>query len=94
MKPRQQTARNGAAGELAIVRSVLGAPGGPAKVEETYGLLDAGGAARFLGLAEQTVRDMTYRHELPCVKVGLRAVRYQMLDLIKWIEARKRPAKH
>ena len=37
--------------------------------------MDAGEAARFLGLAESTVRDMTYRHELPYVKVGTRAVR-------------------
>lgn len=92
MKRRTQTAGDGRGGELAIVRSVLMRDDGAAKVEEVYGLLDAARAARFLGLAEPTVRDMTYRRELPCVKVGARGVRYQMLDLIKWIEARKRPA--
>jgi hypothetical protein len=91
MKPRRLTERDGHAGELGIVRSVLRTSDGLARVEETFGLLDAARAARFLGLAEPTVRDMTYRRELPCVKVGPRAVRYQVLDLIKWIEARKRP---
>lgn len=92
MKRRPQAKRDGHGDELAIVSSVLTRDNGAAKVEEVYGLLDAAKAARFLGLAEPTVRDMTYRRELPCVKVGARGVRYQMLDLIKWIEAHKRPA--
>jgi hypothetical protein len=92
MKPGWKSDRNGRGNELAFVRSVLSRDDGAAKVGEVYGLLDAAGAARFLGLAEPTVRDMTYRRELPCVKVGPRGVRYQILDLIKWIEAHKRPA--
>jgi predicted DNA-binding transcriptional regulator AlpA len=92
VKRRPQAKRDERGDELAIVSSVLKRADGSAKVEEVYGLLDAAKAARFLGLAEPTVRDMTYRRELPCVKIGPRGVRYQMLDLIKWIEAHKRPA--
>jgi predicted DNA-binding transcriptional regulator AlpA len=92
MNRRRQNGRDDRAGELAIVRSVLREPDGQAAIEDVRGLLDAAGVARFLALAESTVRDMTYRRELPCVKVGLRAVRYQISDLIEWIERRKRPA--
>jgi hypothetical protein len=92
VKRRTQPTGDGRGDELALVHSVLMEDDGAAKVQEVYGLLDAAGAAHFLGLAEATVRDMTYRRELPCVKVGARGVRYQMLDLIKWIDARKRPA--
>jgi len=45
-----------------------------------------------LGLAEPRVRDMTYRHELPHVKVGVRGVRYRLVDLIKWSDTRSRAA--
>jgi len=80
------------AGTIHALRSVLHATGGGAKVEELYRVMRAEEAARFLGLAEPTVRDMTYRHELPCVKVGARAVGYQLIDLIEWLNARRRPA--
>jgi excisionase family DNA binding protein len=72
----------------AALRSVLVALGGRAKVEELYRLFNAAEAASFLGLAEPTVRDMTYRNELPYVKVGTRAVRYRVIDLIAWTEHR------
>ena len=49
-------------------------------------------AARFLGLAVPTVQDMTYRHALPCVRLGARAVGYRVVDLIGWQERRTRPA--
>jgi hypothetical protein len=38
--------------------------------------------------AEPTVRDMTYRHELPCVKIGKRGVRYRVIDPIVWTDRR------
>jgi excisionase family DNA binding protein len=75
-----------------VLRSVLRATGGNAKVEELYRLLSAEEAARFLGLAEPTIRDMTYRHELPHVKVGVRGVRYRLIDLIDWQERRLQPS--
>jgi excisionase family DNA binding protein len=74
------------------LRSVLHATGGHAKVEELYRLLNAEEAARFLGLAESTVRDMTYRRELPHTKIGLRGVRYRLIDLIAWSDRRSNPA--
>ncbi len=77
---------------IRALRSVLHATGGGAKVEELYWVMRAEEAARFLGLAEPTVRDMTYRHELPHVKLGARAVGYQLIDLIEWLKARRQPA--
>jgi excisionase family DNA binding protein len=72
----------------AALTAVLRATGGEAKVLELYKLLTAEQAAEFLGLAEPTVRDMTYRHELPCVKIGKRGVRYRVIDLIGWTDRR------
>ena len=52
--------RSEASGETArVLRSVLRATGGNAKVEELYRLLTAEEAAHFLALAEATVRDKT-----------------------------------
>jgi excisionase family DNA binding protein len=82
---------NGAA-TARTLRSVLAATGDNAKIEELYRLLNAEEAARFLGLAEPTVRDMTYRHELPYTRVGVRGVRYRLIDLILWSERRSHPA--
>jgi excisionase family DNA binding protein len=76
---------------IRALRSVLHATGGGAKVEELYRVMRAVEAARFLGLAEPTVRDMTYRHELPHVKLGARAVGYRVIDLINWQESRREP---
>jgi len=75
-----------------MLRVVLKATGGNAKVEELYRLLNAEETARFLGLAEPTIRDMTYRHELPHTKIGKRGVRYRLIDLIAWSEQRSQPA--
>ena len=49
-------------------------------------------AAELLGLDLGTVRNLTYRRELPCVKIGRRCVRYRLLHLLDWIKARSRPA--
>ena len=76
----------------ASLRPCLLATGGQANVEELYRLLNAEEAARFLGLAEASVRDMTYRHELPHTKIGVRGVRYRLLDLIAWSAERSHPA--
>jgi len=78
----------GAAARQAALSAVLRATAGDAKVLELYQLLTAEQAARFLGLAEPTLRDMTYRHELPHVKVGKRGVRYRVIDLIGWSDRR------
>ena len=37
---------------------------------------------------------MTYRRELPHVKFDGRAVRYQVIQLIDWIEERKQLVRH
>jgi predicted DNA-binding transcriptional regulator AlpA len=87
MKRRRQEKSDGRASELASLRSVLSATGGQAKIEELYRVMRVEETARFLGLAVPTVQDMTYRHELPCVKLGARAVGYRLIDLIGWQEA-------
>jgi hypothetical protein len=76
------------------LRSVLLATGGQIQIAELYSLRTADWAVRFLGLAKPTVRDLTYRHQLPHVKVGARGVRYRMPDLIAWSEARSNAAMH
>lgn len=65
---------------------------GKEKVDQLFRLLNAEEAARFLGMAEATIRDMTYRREIPSVKVGKRGVRYRLIDLIIWSERRSHPA--
>ncbi len=87
--------RNRSAADAETIRGlrlVLATPDGAAKLKELYGVMRVEEAARFLGLAVPTVQDMTYRHELPCVKLGARAVGYQLIDLIEWLNARWRPA--
>jgi hypothetical protein len=73
------------------MRSVLQATGGNAKLLEMYRVLSAEETADFLGLALQTVRNMTARHELPCIKTGKRGVGYRVIDLIRWQESRLYP---
>jgi excisionase family DNA binding protein len=92
MKAGGRQRSDAGAATVRALRSVLAATGGNAKVEELYRLLNAKEAARFLGLAEPTVRDMTYRHELPHTKVGARGVRYRLIDLIAWSQRRSLPA--
>jgi excisionase family DNA binding protein len=57
------------------LKTVLKATGGDAKVRELFQLLTAEEAAEFLALDLGTVRNLTYRRELPCVKVGRRGVK-------------------
>lgn len=92
MNRRRQASSTSAAGELAALRSVLIATGGQAKLLELYRILSAEETAEFLGLALQTVRNMTARHELPCIKTGKRGVGYRLVDLIAWQDERSRPA--
>jgi excisionase family DNA binding protein len=75
-----------------VLKAVLKAAGGDTKVRELFQLLTADEAASFLALDSGTVRNLTYRRELPCVRVGIRGVRYRVLDLVAWQEARSRPA--
>jgi excisionase family DNA binding protein len=89
VKRRRQDGRNGKTGELRELRSVLIATGGQAKVEELYRVLVAEEAARFLGISESQVRDLTSRRELPCIKTGKRGVGYRLIDLIEWQDVRR-----
>jgi len=77
---------------MAVLKTALKTAGGDAKVRELFQLLTAEETAEFLALDLGTVRNLTYRRELPSVKVGRRGVRYRVLDLLAWQEARSRPA--
>ncbi len=70
----------------------LRATGGEVKVRELFQLMTAEEAAEFLALEVGTVRNLTYRHEIPSVKIGTRGVRYRLIDLIAWSEQRSRLA--
>jgi len=74
------------------IKAALRATGGEAKIRELFQLLTAEEAAEFLALELGTVRNLTYRHELPSVKIGARGVRYRLIDLIAWSEQRSRLA--
>ena len=88
---RRTVIRSDKQAELGTLRSVLLDTGGQAKIEELYRLLNAEQAAHFLGLSESQVRHMTCRKELPCVQLSPNRVGYQLIDLIDWLRARKRP---
>ncbi len=56
-------------------------------------LLDAEGAAEVLGLKVSTIRLMTCRREIPCVRpTGRRLVRYRLADLEALLRKRTQPA--
>lgn len=71
-------------------KEALRATAGEAKVRELFQLLTAEETAEFLALEVGTVRNLTYRRELPSVKIGSSGVRYRLLDLIAWSEQRSR----
>jgi excisionase family DNA binding protein len=71
---------------------VLHETGGQAKLRELYQVLTAAEAAEFLGLALQTVRNMTSRRELPCIKHGKKVLGYQQIQLIAWLDKHKQSA--
>lgn len=51
-------------------------------------LLTAAQAARCLAVSPKTLWTLTSRGEIPCVRMG-RSVRYDVLDLDRFIESRK-----
>jgi excisionase family DNA binding protein len=79
-EPRAATVR--------VLRSVLQATGGNARIEQFDRVMKAEEAAAFLGVATDTLRDLTYRHEVPFVRTGKRGVGYRVVDLIQWQEDR------
>lgn len=91
MAERSQARNEGRGAAMTGLRSILIATGGAAKVEELYRLMVAEEAAHFLGLALQTLRNMTARGELPVIKTGKRGVGYRVVDLIEWQNERERP---
>lgn len=48
-------------------------------------------AADVLGICERSLWTLTQREELPCVRIG-RSVRYDMADLVAFIESNKNKA--
>lgn len=54
-------------------------------------LITAQEVAELLSIKLATVRALTYRRKIPCVKIGRRGVRYRLLDILTFIEDRSRP---
>lgn len=60
--------------------------------DRTYGYderVDSTVASQIVGLSPRTIRDMATRRELPIYKVGSRAIRYRVSDLVEWVEQKK-----
>lgn len=60
--------------------------------DRTYGYderVDSVVASQIVGLSPRTIRDMATKRELPIYKVGTRAIRYRVSDLLDWVEGRK-----
>ncbi len=91
MAERRQARRESAAAPAAMLRSVLRATGGNAKVRELYALLTTAEAAEFLGVSLSYVQHATGRGELPCVRIGKGDPRYRVIDIIGWQERRRAP---
>jgi excisionase family DNA binding protein len=89
---KSQRERNGLVARQEAFKTALRATAGEVKVRELFQLMTAGEAAEFLALELGTVRNLTYRRELPSVKIGARGVRYRLIDLIAWSEQRSRLA--
>jgi hypothetical protein len=79
------------AASVRALRSVLRETGGQAKLRDVYQVLSAVETAGFLGLKLQTVRNLTSRHELPCIRNRKHAIGYRLIDLIGWQEKRLQP---
>ncbi len=92
MNRRTEIGRVEAAARVAALKRALQESSGTDAVRLLAQLVTADEAAELLSLDLGTVRNLTYRRQLPCVKVGPRGVRYRLLDLLAWIEARTRPA--
>jgi len=84
--------RSSLAARQEAFKTTLRATGGEVRVRELFQLMTAEEAAGFLALEIGTVRNLTYRHEIPSVKIGARGVRYRLIDLIAWSEQRSRLA--
>ena len=92
MGRQTETGQAEAAARVGALRKALQESSGGGAVRLLVQLVTAKEAAELLSLDLGTVRNLTYRRELPCVKIGPRGVRYRLLDLVQWIEARSRPA--
>ncbi len=77
---------------VAALQNALRNMNGQGTLQLLAQLLTAEETAELLGMELGTIRNMTYRRELPVVKIGRRGVRYRLLDLLAWIEERSRPA--
>lgn len=89
---KSERERRGLAARQEAFKTALRATAGEVKVRELFQLMTAEEAGEFLALELGTVRNLTYRHELPSVKIGARGVRYRLIDLIAWSEQRSRLA--
>jgi excisionase family DNA binding protein len=83
---RRAEAKGGGGRVLRAAERIMGRP---VTLEECSRVLKADEAAHTLGVDVSTVRHLTSRGELTCIKTGKRGVGYQLTDLIEWLEARR-----
>jgi excisionase family DNA binding protein len=81
--------RAGAGATIRVLRSVMVATGGNAKVRELIQLLTAAEVAALLGVSLSYVQHATGRGEIPWVRIGKGDPRYRVMDLIEWQDARR-----
>jgi len=92
MNRRQQASSTSAADDLAALRSAVRDAGGKAALDDLYRQMTIEDTADFLGTTKGQLYNLTSRGEIPFIPWGKRGVRFRRVDLIRWQEARLRPA--
>lgn len=93
MRTGGKSPRDAGARDLAALRSAIREAGGQAALDEFYRQMDIEEAARFLGTTKGQLYNLTSRREIPFIPWGKRGVRFRRIDLIRWQEARREPAR-
>jgi excisionase family DNA binding protein len=90
--PKLATARQGPTDPLvaAIVAGVVAALQEKLPASKPKRLLTTEDAADYLGFTEDAIRHMVAANALPVVRIGERSIRFDITDLNKFIEERKR----
>lgn len=73
-------------------RAVLRETDRQAELRERSPVLRPARAAEFLGVKLQTLRNMTARRELACIRHGKKVLGYLLVDLKEWLDKHRQPA--
>jgi len=92
VKQRQQTTRDDKAGELGAMIAAMKEAGCEVTADYLIGQIAVDEAARFLGTTKGELYNLTYRREIPFIPWGKRGLRFRRIDLIRWMESRRKLA--